>query len=362
MITCDASMRIPAFVMALACVLATVASGSLECSPGAQARREHHGAEIYGRMCAVCHGLEGEGYRADQAPAIGRDAYLATVTDQYLHSTINDGRASTTMSAWGFDRNGPLRASDVDATIAYMRTWQTVSAYDLDERPVTGDVVKGQQVYAQQCAKCHGARGTGGQYVAIGGAQLLKSATDGFLRYAIHHGRPGTQMPAFDEILDDNAIEDVLASMREWAKTLPPVAFASPARPPPIPLGPVPLHPNGRDPVGFNAQPLTTKAAVIHDEFERGAKMAFLDARAPSDYTHEHIEGAVSVPFYEPDPYFKDLPKDAWLVCYCSCPHAESGQLASKLVAHGFKKVTVLDEGLGFWKNKNYATKSGLDP
>ena len=56
------------------------------------------------------------------------------------------------------------------------------------------------------------------------------------------------------------------------------------------------------------------------------------------------------------------LPKDAWLVCYCSCPHAESGQLAQKLSAKGFTKVTVLDEGLGVWKAKKYPTKTGLDP
>jgi hypothetical protein len=40
-----------------------------------------------------------------------------------------------------------------------------------------------------------------------------------------------------------------------------------------------------------------------------------LDARAPSDLAREDIARAVSVPFYEPDPYFDKLPKDAWLVC-----------------------------------------------
>jgi len=90
--------------------------------------------------------------------------------------------------------------------------------------------------------------------------------------------------------------------------------------------------------------------------------MAFLDARAPSDYAGEHIAGAVSVPFYDPAPYFAGLPKDAWLVCYCACPHAESGKLAGQLLAHGFTKVAVLDEGLRFWKANNYGTRSGPLP
>ena len=54
--------------------------------------------------------------------------------------------------------------------------------------------------------------------------------------------------------------------------------------------------------------------------------------------------------------------RDAWLVCYCGCPHAESGQLAQKLAGKGFSKVTVLDEGLGFWKNRKFETRSGQQP
>ena len=87
--------------------------------------------------------------------------------------------------------------------------------------------------------------------------------------------------------------------------------------------------------------------------------MAFLDARAPSDYLVEHISGAVSVPFYDPEPYFAQLPKNAWLVCYCACPHAESGQLAQKLLAKGFTKVTVLDEASAFGATANTGTQLG---
>jgi cytochrome c oxidase cbb3-type subunit 3/ubiquinol-cytochrome c reductase cytochrome c subunit len=76
----------------------------------------------------------------------------------------------------------------------------------------------------------------------------------------------------------------------------------------------------------------------------------------------EHIAGAVSVPFYDPDPYLDKLPKDAWLVAYCACPHAESGNLARILMTKGFTKVTVLDEGLGYWRNHNYGTHKGEQP
>jgi cytochrome c oxidase cbb3-type subunit III len=124
--------------------------------------------------------------------------------------------------------------------------------------------------------------------------------------------------------------------------------------PPPIPLGPVPLNPKGPEPQGFARFPGVTSVDVVHAQLKRGARMALLDARAPSDYANEHIAGAVSVPFYDPSPYLKHLPKNAWLVSYCACPHAESKTLAQKLTDAGFTKVTVLNEGLGVWKARGY--------
>src|SRR5947208_2501660 len=130
-------MRFSSILLALAAIAATVASGSVECTPAKQAWNEHRGAELYSRMCAVCHGMNGEGYKADQAPAIGHSDYLASASDEYLHHAITDGRYGTTMSAWGIEHGGPLKARDVEAT--------------LDERPATGDAAKGDAIYGQEC-------------------------------------------------------------------------------------------------------------------------------------------------------------------------------------------------------------------
>jgi cytochrome c oxidase cbb3-type subunit 3/ubiquinol-cytochrome c reductase cytochrome c subunit len=101
---------------------------------------------------------------------------------------------------------------------------------------------------------------------------------------------------------------------------------------------------------------------VVHAALTKKAKLAILDARASSDYLNEHIGGSVSVPFYDAERYLPDLPKDAWLVAYCACPHAESGKLAKLLIDKGFKKVTVLDEGIGVWKRKGYPIAKGEKP
>lgn len=315
------------------------------------------GGEFYARMCSVCHGANGEGYAADQAPRLAQPDFLSSVSDDYLRDAIAFGRRGTTMSAWARIKGGPLKPEDVDAVIVFIRAWQQRPSVRLDERPLRGDARAGAEVFDAQCAKCHGARGVTGEQMQIGGTQFLEAASNGFLRAAIRQGRPGTPMPAFGTTLGPQKIDDVIAALRSFQA--PTSAAQAAMRPPPIPLGPVPLNPKGPEPRGFKPYRDVTPADVIHAELARGARFAILDARAPSDYMQEHITGAVSVPFYDPSPYFAALPKDTWLVCYCACPHAESGQLAEQLAANGFNKVTVLDEGLGFWKVRGYPTTTG---
>lgn len=342
-------------------VIGLVAGGVVECGTAPLTETQAHGAELYGRMCSVCHGRGGEGYKADQAPALRHRAFLGSASDAFLRNAIRQGRQGTTMSAWGTSHGGPLSQNDVGDVVAFIRVWEHWPKPDLDERILSGNAGRGAGTFAKECANCHGARGTGGRSVSIGNADLLSDASNGFLRYAIRDGRKGTAMPAFAKKLGDQGVEDVVAFLRTLMPPPPPRPADLP-KPDPIPLGPVPLNPNGPEPVGFKQTPGTTPADVIHAQLERGAKMAILDARAPSDYMSNHIKGGVSVPFYDPDPYVALLPKNAWLVCYCSCPHAESGQLAQKLAAKGFTKVTVLDEGLGVWRSKGYATSTGREP
>jgi cytochrome c oxidase cbb3-type subunit 3/ubiquinol-cytochrome c reductase cytochrome c subunit len=340
-------------------LVAMLAPGLAGAAPAAG--QLERGRELYDKMCAVCHGPNGEGYRADQAPRIAHPAFLGAVSDAYLRKAIAQGRPGTTMSAWSTERGGPLSSADVDAVVALVRSWGEGPPARLDERLLSGDPARGKDIYAEECARCHGDRGVDGPNVHIGSPHFLSAVSNGFLRDVIRNGRSGTSMPGFEDSLSKEQIEDVVALLRTFqlpgflAKNLP-------VRPPPVPLGPVPLNPKGPPPVGFGAYPKMTPADTVKGQLDKGARFALLDARAPSDYAVEHIAGAVSVPFYDPSPYVDKLPKNAWLVCYCACPHAESGELAQKLVEAGFTKVTVLDEGLRVWKERNYPTHTGDKP
>jgi cytochrome c oxidase cbb3-type subunit 3/ubiquinol-cytochrome c reductase cytochrome c subunit len=285
--------------------------------------------------------------------------YLATVSDEFLRVAIAYGRPGTTMSAWGTELGGPLRTHQVQELIAFLRIWQTRPAIKLDESPNKGDTGRGEAVFKRECAECHGATG---KYLQLLNPELLEKASTGFLRYAIRKGRPPTPMPAYQAKLGARGIDDVVAYLKSIPARTRPAGARSSMSPPPIPLGPVPLNPRGPKPKDFVASPGMTPVAIVAREYDRKARMVILDARAPSDYVIQHVAGALSVPFYDPSPYLDKLPKNVWLVCYCGCPHAESGTLAAKLRAAGFEKVTVMDEGLWEWKDKAHPMMAGPKP
>jgi cytochrome c oxidase cbb3-type subunit III len=336
------------------------AGGRSEAADAGDSATLLRGAELYGRMCAVCHGERGEGYAADRAPSLSHPELLASVSDEFLSFAIAVGRQGTKMSAWLSDQGGPLTRDDLAALVDFMRSWQSAPTLTLDERPASGDRAKGKLLFEQKCARCHGANGP---YVRIRNRQWLLHASAGFVRHAIRKGRPGTEMAAYEALLTEQQVEDLTVYLKSLPNWMLPGEAEGSAEPPPIPLGAVPLNPKGRDPRGFARYPDKTSIAVVAPELlKKRARMVLLDARAPSDYAREHIAGAVSVPFYDPAPYLSQLPKNTWLVCYCGCPHAESGKLAEQLIEAGFEKVTVLDEGLDAWVTNKYPMRSGLEP
>ncbi|HSY20663.1 MAG TPA: cytochrome c, partial [Polyangiaceae bacterium] len=80
----------PAVSLAIAAFLAIATT---ECHRPALTETERHGQEVYARTCAVCHGPNGEGYAADQAPALAQPDFLASVSDDFLRSSITSGRS-----------------------------------------------------------------------------------------------------------------------------------------------------------------------------------------------------------------------------------------------------------------------------
>jgi rhodanese-related sulfurtransferase len=56
----------------------------------------------------------------------------------------------------------------------------------------------------------------------------------------------------------------------------------------------------------------------------------------------------------------EDMPKDStWIVAYCACPHAASGQVVNKLRDYGFQNTAILDEGILVWAQLGYPVQHG---
>lgn len=343
-----------AFGFASAVVAAAL---TLACSPDrSEEERLARGAATYTRYCALCHGDRGQGYVADNANALAHPEFLRSATDELLRRAIARGRPGTTMSGWGTSAGGPLGDGEVDDLVAFLRYWQQEDSLDIHHLKITGEVSRAEPVYFDYCEECHGKRGSGGTHLSIANPEFLASASDGFLKRAIQKGRHGTPMPGFIRDLTPQQVDDLVVLIRSWQR--PPVD-ASLERP--DATAPAVLNPGGPEAV-FTEGPRFAPVDAVKRELDRGARLVILDARPPSDYVFEHIAGAISVPFYEVDAHAARIPKDAFVVTYCGCPHAESGAALDALARKGYTRLRVLDEGYYVWKGRGYPTAKGVRP
>lgn len=169
--------------------------------------------ELFGRYCVVCH--------ATRVPHA--DDFDAAV------ELIAQGGAHEDMPAWG----QILTEQQVDALVGYV-----LGALE------SPDLLRGQELFSDACASCHGEQGEGGPnpsragdiIAPISSAEYLKTRDDATLTAIISQGQPAFGMSPFGESfggpLTAEQIAQVVAHMRSWEAN-PPVEL-----PPDIPSGP----------------------------------------------------------------------------------------------------------------------------
>ncbi|TPV94508.1 MAG: hypothetical protein B7733_14800 [Myxococcales bacterium FL481] len=303
----------------------------------------------YAKYCAICHGETGEGYQADGANALAHPNFLASASDSMLFDAIAHGRVDTPMSAWSVNRAGPLQPSAIHRLVRLMRSWATMDAVDTEAIEVDGLASRGWPVWQVYCQDCHGEDGEGGQFMSVTAPNFLDHVTDGYLKYAVAKGRPGTPMPAYEHVLTRQELDDVVAMIRAWSWVQTPELSD---------YGDKLVNPMGTDPV-FDADPRFVSVDTLKAALDAEAKLLILDARPPADFVTRHIQGAASLPFYEVEDHLDEIPRDVWIVTYCACPHAESEAAADVLLGAGFTNVRVLDEGFNVWVERGYPTAAG---
>ena len=314
------------------------------------------GLQVYGKYCSLCHGGNGEGYAADNANALANQDFLVTFSDKFLWESIAQGRSGTAMAAHARRYGGPLDDADIDSLVDLMRSWQYEESIKLTAEPVLGDPVSGRTAYDQFCASCHGDEGQGVTAVSLNNPEFLAMASDGQIRIAIAKGRRGTSMVAYQDLLSEDTIDDLVALIRSWTRDVP----RRIEQPELTEFPEVVSNPDGPPPQFSLREGRYVSAKQLDAAMQEGSRLIILDARPPSDWYLAHIPGAVPAPAYDPDSIIFLLPEDdTWIVSYCACPHKYSDQLTDALRDAGFKNSVVLDEGVRWWQQQGYPMKYG---
>lgn len=81
---------------------------------------------------------------------------------------------------------------------------------------------RGDVLFTQNCAICHGSDGMGGMGAQIASQSFLQSASNHYLKQTIRLGRPGRIMPSF-YWMSDSDIDAIITFIGQWRKSPPPV-------------------------------------------------------------------------------------------------------------------------------------------
>jgi len=159
-----------------------------------------------------------------------------------------------------------------------------------------GDAARGAELYAANCAVCHGDTGEGRVGATLSDVFVTLDA-DALLEGVISQGRPDTFMPAWGQAyggpLTEAEVQDIIAYIKSWGATYePPVP---PPQRPPLEIPPVPQV-DGDPNLGYTI--FQENCAACHGEGGEGRIGATLTtafaAIEPGAFTIETVRRGVS--------------------------------------------------------------------
>ncbi|BCR03412.1 c-type cytochrome [Desulfuromonas versatilis] len=178
----------------------------------------NEGKELFAQHCAACHGAAGEG---GIGPALDGADYAYGADREAVHLSIAKGREGG-MPAFG----SQLSATQLEALTGFVLSLQP-SGSAAAPAPAAGEPAAEEpaaaaaegpdaaELYAGNCAACHGADGRGGIGPDLGAGEYKFGKDDAAILESIANGRPGG-MPAFGARLS----EAQLLSLVEFLKSL----------------------------------------------------------------------------------------------------------------------------------------------
>jgi len=182
------------------------------------------GRRFYEQNCSVCHG---EGGRADTAAAkvleppprnFTDPIAMARVDDARMYTAIKLGSSGTAMASWE-SHLGPAEILDL---MRYLRSFEQPLPAGMTQTEL--DLAVGGQIYAEDCALCHGGTGNAQTPLSLAlsprprdftNAQVMASLPDEYLATIIRDGKPGTSMAPWRGILHADDVRRVILFIRQ---------------------------------------------------------------------------------------------------------------------------------------------------
>jgi cytochrome c oxidase cbb3-type subunit 3 len=189
---------------------------------------EPDGKSLYLQHCTVCHGNDGNG---GVGLPLALPSFLKIVPASYLKKTIELGRPGRVMPSFN-----QLSEDEINAITQYVLSWQRGGRITLGDSPIRGDKHRGEQLFRQNCVKCHRQHGEGGEGTgvtfsrprslpiippALNNPGFLTAAPDQFIKMTLIKGREGTPMVSFAKKgLSDQQINDIVSYVRSFQTPL----------------------------------------------------------------------------------------------------------------------------------------------
>jgi len=184
------------------------------------------GQELFEENCTSCHGDFGEGGENPSRPddiiaPISTAEYLKTRDDHTIQLIISQGQPNFGMSPFSSAFGGPLDDDQVDALVAYIRSWEDDPPVELPPDVIIhGDLsLEGSEIFDALCYQCHGPTTEGfrqGPSLAV--PDFQEARTDQEIFDSINLGHEATSMIAWGEILTSEQI----AQLVDFIRNLPP--------------------------------------------------------------------------------------------------------------------------------------------
>jgi mono/diheme cytochrome c family protein len=173
------------------------------------------GRELYADNCTICHGDFGEGganpARPDDVIApISTSEYLKTRDDFTLFQIIAQGQPNFGMSPFGSAFGGPLEDDQVNAMVAFIRSWEIDPPVDQPpEIDMSSVSMSSDEVYTQLCAQCHGPDGLGDVGPSLRDPDFQANNTAQEIFETISQGHEATPMISWGDLLSPDTIQEL---------------------------------------------------------------------------------------------------------------------------------------------------------